>query len=76
MKKLLIANDICFYCGNPTQAIHVHHISKRSTNPELKKEKKNLCPLCWRCHQRAHTSKKFFEEVKRLWNYQIKHLAN
>lgn len=71
----------CFYCGVPghIQAIHMHHVFKRSTHPELKYEETNLCPLCWKCHRKTEEDNDFFILIQELWtSYQsrIKHQDN
>lgn len=60
----------CFYCGCPegVRPIHIHHVFKRSTHPELKDDKENLCPLCWQCHFKTESSNAFLKEIQQLWN--------
>ncbi len=46
-------NPYCLVCGNPTDEMH-HFIQKRQST-YLRYHKKNLIPLCKRCHYRHHT---------------------
>lgn len=68
-----IKNRKCFYCGRPeaVDAIHEHHVVKRSIDPSRIDDPTNKCPLCWRCHRRTELDYKFLKEIEKLWTISI-----
>lgn len=44
----------CAKCGLKALNLHVHHIQKRSTHPDLRCDKENMILLCAGCHRKEH----------------------
>ncbi len=57
----------CVWCGQ--QSSDVHHLFKRSTNPELIDDPKNQVRLCRNCHSRTETDMEFAQNLREalLW---------
>lgn len=57
----------CFYCGNEGDdgSIHDHHLYLRAHSDIT-------VPLCWRCHNRAHSAKgyQFFKLLQKIYERQ------
>lgn len=55
----------CRYCGR--EGSDNHHMLKRSTNPELKDDPKNLVFLCRACHNHTENDQEFLKALQDIF---------
>jgi hypothetical protein len=60
--------ELCKFCGNQLGTAK-HHLLKRSTNPELIDDPKNLVKLCFSCHNRTEIDHDFLEALQLIFYY-------
>ena len=61
---------VCWYCGTTEWAaggLESHHIFRRSTHPEIKKDLKYQALLCKKCHNRATNDHEFEDNLQNIW---------